>query len=313
MSSLSKRMLLNAAACCLGLALFDSAHADASATAILDIHNFRLLHASGATYNLSDFSMLTGTNDAHATASLNGVFANGAQSLSILSGSTPSVAHQCVGIACPPKPENDFTPFASPAPVPGDFGYADQDMSGKAIDIGSSLAGVHARTRADASLTIDGVAAANSGVGTSTTFAFKLGASDTMAVAFDATPYTQAYVSADALATTNANARMSWSINIYDLNTGVTVLSYQPSQLNALANVSLTDGAPGIQTPYAYPTMFSLGATSLFLSSSDTYQVTIDQNTLANVVVSVPEPSQLLMLGLGLGLCTAMLAIRRRA
>jgi hypothetical protein len=304
-----KTLLLTLAAASIGVGTMESAHADAFASAILDINNFRLLHSGGTAFSTTDFTTLTGTNDAHATASLNGVFANGAQSFPILSGTDPDVPHQCVGSPCPALGENNFTPFASPPPVPGNFGYADQVLTGAAITIGASPAGAHATTRADASLPTNGIASGNSDVGTSTTFAFSLGSGDTMTIAFDATPYTQAYVSAGAAPTTNANARLSWSIQIVDLTTGTSVFDFAPSALNSLSNVSRTDGLAGTSTYNAGLSTFSLSATTPFLSVGTTYQITIQHNTLANALVAVPEPATLALFGVGL---LGIALIRRR-
>jgi hypothetical protein len=121
-----------------------------------------------------------------------------------------------------------------------------------------------------------------------------------MTIAFDANPFTQAYVSADGSPTTNANARLSWSINIRDISTGMTVFFYAPNELNAFSNVSRTDGFPGTTT--YNPGMMSFSATSGMLSTASTYQITIQHNTLANALQAqaVSEPATLAIFGLGL-------------
>lgn len=309
MKLVRKTMLLTAAALGIAFASMGSAHADSFAQSILVIDNFRLLHSSGTPFNVTDFGVLTGTNDAHATGHLNNVFANGAQSFGILSGINPDVPHQTVGTPNPAKPENNFTPFPGPPPVPGTFGYADQNLTGSSITIGMAPAGALAQTRADASLAMNGMASGNSDVGTSTTFNFTLGTADTMTVAFDGTPFTQAYVAAGATPTTNANARLSWSINIIDITTGLTVFSFQPNQLNALSNVSRTDGMPGTTT-YS-PGTLAFTATTPLLNTTDTYQITIQHNTLANALQAqaLPEPATLAIFGFGL---LGMTAFSRR-
>ncbi|XLZ71511.1 EDSAP-1 family PEP-CTERM protein [Massilia sp. SR12] len=285
------------------------AQATTFASAILDINNFRLLHSGGTAYSTTDFTILTGTNDAHATASLNGIFANGTQSFGILSGLQPNVPHQCVGAPCPALPENNFLPFPSPPPVPGTFGYADQDLTGAAITIGLTPAGAHARTRADASTALNASASGNSSVGTSTTFAFTLGASDTMTISFDGTPYSQAFVSAGAGPTSNANARLSWSINIINLATNTSVFSYSPDELNGLSAVSRTDGGPGLTT-YDPGTAAFLAITPLLLAGT-TYQITVEHNTLANALQQeLPEPGSMAVLAVGM--LAMSLALRRR-
>ncbi len=314
MKIVRKTMLLTAMAASIAIGGMGSARADAFAQSILVIDNFRLLHSSGTPYSVTDFGMLTGTNDAHATASLNGVFSNGAQSFGILSGVNPDVAHQTVGAPNPALPENNFAPFGSAPPVPGTFGYADQNLTGSSITVGATPAGATAATRADASLAVNGIAAGNSDVGTSTTFSFTLGAADSMTIAFDATPYTQAYVSADGAPTTNANARLSWSINIVDMTTGMTVFSYAPNELNAFSNVSRTDGFPGTTT--YNPGTGAFSATTGMLSIASVYQITIQHNTLANALQdtqAVPEPATLAIFGLGLLGMTAFGRRRKQA
>lgn len=297
MRSFFKPLLASAAALALCTAL--PAQASTFASAILDINNFRLLHSGGAAYSAADFSILTGTNDAHATAALNGVFANGTASFGILTGFTPNVAHQCVGAPCPALAENNFLPFASPPPVPGTFGYADQDLTGASITINGNPAGAHARTRADASTALNAIASGNSDVGTSTTFSFALGVADTMTISFDGTPYSQAYVSAGSGPTANANARLSWSINIIDLTTNTSIFEFAPSELNSLSAVSRTDGTPGTTT-YDPGTAAYLAITPL-LAAGTNYQITIQHNTLANALQQeLPEPDSLAVLAIGL-------------
>ncbi|UGQ48554.1 EDSAP-1 family PEP-CTERM protein [Massilia endophytica] len=312
MNLIKKSLMVTAAAAAMGLAAMGSARADTFASAILDINNFRLLHSSGVAFSTADFSTLQGTNDAHATAGLNGVFSNGASSLGILSGTTPDVAHQCVG-ACFPLAENNFTPFASPPPSPGNFGYADQRLTGSSISIGGGPVGAHAQTRADAATLMNMQdASGNSDVGTSTTFQFALGASDTMTIAFDATPFTQAWVSAGAGQTSNANARLSWSINIVDLSTGLSVFSFAPDELNGLSVVSRTDAAPGTTEYNAALTMFSFSEVTPLLSAGTTYQITIQHNTLANALQQeVPEPGTLAIVAAGL-LSMSLVSRRRK-
>lgn len=308
MKLLRKTLMMSAALASLSVGLMGNAQADAFAQSILTINNFRLLHADGSAYTPLDFDILDGVNSAHARASLNGVTSVAApQDFSILSGSNPDVAHQFVGLPNPPRAENDYTPFPSPPAVPGTFGYADQFLTGSAISVGGAPAGARAQTRADASLQSAGSASGDSDVGTSTTFSFTMGVADTMTFAFDATPFTQAYASAGP--NTNAIARLSWSLNIVNLTTGTTVLSYQPAELNGLANRSRTGAVPGTNA-YDPGTLF-FTTTSGLLNATDAYQLTVQHNTLANALqgATVPEPGTVAIFGLGL---LGMTAFKRR-
>jgi hypothetical protein len=307
-----KNLLVSAAVATFGIGMMGSASADTFASSILRINNFRLLHSSGVAFASTDFATLTGTNDAHATAALNGVFDNGVESRPILSGIQPDVPQQCVGVPCPPIGQNNFNRFGGPPPVPGNFGYADQRLQGSSIRVGATPAGATAQTRADASTNSNlQIASGNSDVGTSTTFSFRLGSADTMTIAFDATPYTAAFVSAGAGATSNANARLSWSINIIDFATNTSVFTFAPLELNALSNVSRTDGSTGLLA-YDPGTIFGMVATTPLLSVGTTYQITIQHNTLANTLqqeTEVPEPATLGIVAAGL---LGMSLVRRR-
>lgn len=295
-------LMKHAAIAGLCLAAMNGARADAFAQSVLLIDNFRLLHHTGDAFKSTDFTLLNGAVTARATASLNGasVIAN-APSTSILSSTMPDVAHQFVGLPTPPRAENDFGYFSVLPSLPGTFGYADQNMSGNAVTIGSRLAGARVETRADASLRSVGDAGGQSDVGTSTLFRFTLGASETMSVSFDGRPMTQAYASNGSGSGTNAIARLAWSVNIINLDTGAIMLNYAPDNLNGNSQRSRNGDYAGDST--FDPGWLQFSATSLMLNANENYQLTINQTTLANATqdrVAVPEPGNLALFGLGL-------------
>ncbi|MES2263511.1 MAG: EDSAP-1 family PEP-CTERM protein [Pseudomonadota bacterium] len=306
MNIIKKSFLVTAMAASLGLTAAVPAHAATFSSSILNISNFRLLHSNGIAFSTADFATLAGTNDAHATAQLNGVFANGADSKDIVLP-PPNVAQQCVG-PCPIGPDV-YVPIVGIPPVTTTFGHADEKLTGASIIIGATPAGANASTRADAGTAVNAVASGNSDVGTSTTFNFTLGTSDTMTIAFDGDPYTRALVTPGSAPTSNANARLSWSINILNLTSGGSVLTYAPTELNAASNVSATHGAPA-DVIYAPGSAFFTATTPL-LVAGQTYQLTIQHNTLANALQNeVPEPGTLAVLATGL--LGMMLMSRRR-
>jgi hypothetical protein len=294
MMHFTKALLVAAAAATFGA---QSASASTFATAILDINNFKILHSSTLMYRNTDFSKLVAVTDAHATASLNGVF----KSRSSV-GSRPDVAHQCVGTPCPAFGENNFTPYPSLLPMKGDFGYADQFFTGSLISVKGDSTGSHSQTRADVATTHNmQFASSNSAVGSSNTMSFRLGSSDSMTFSFDATPFAMAYSSPDGRPTTTANARISWSVNIVDLATGDAVFSYAPRELNSMSIVSRTHGSNGTSLYNAPVSTLHLKATSPLLLANRDYQITVQHNTLVSALQEeVPEPGSLAIVGTGL-------------
>ncbi|QGZ38531.1 putative secreted protein with PEP-CTERM sorting signal [Pseudoduganella flava] len=294
MIDIKTRLLVAVGAATLGCG---SAGASTFASAILDINNFKISHANGSVYKNTDFTKLVGVNDAHATASLNNVFAS-----SSAYGARPDVVHQCVGIPCPAFGENNFTPFAATAPMGGNFGYADQRFLGSGISINGAAAGAHSQTRADVATAYNKqMATSNSSVGSSNTMEFRLGSNDTMTVSFDATPYAMAYLSPDGRAVTTANARISWSVNIVDLRTGLSVFTFAPAQINGMAQVSRTHGRTGTSMYNSTSESFALRATSPLLLAGRDYQITVQQNTLVSAQQQeLPEPGSLALAATGL-------------
>lgn len=111
-------------------------------------------------------------------------------------------------------------------------------------------------------------------------------------------PYTRALVTPGSGTVSNANARLSWSLNILNLTTGATELSYAPSALNADSIRSATDSAPA-DLVYA-PGAGLYSATTGMLIAGNKYQITIQHNALANALQQVPEPGTLVMLATGM-------------
>lgn len=272
--NLMKTMLMRAAIgalCTLGAA--GVARADAFAQSILVIDNFRLLHANGTAYTASDFSLLGGAVDGHATRQL------------------------------------EADPFPALA-APANFGAADQFSAGGMITSLAGAAGATFLTRAGASLNRDGAAFGSAGINAATTFSFSLGVGEYMTIAFDALPFAHAYASDGAAGASSARASMAWSISVLDLSTGASVFSFQPEQLNGLGNVSRS-GAVGGASVYA-PGWLAFSATTDLLLPGATYQLTIAQSTFGGALQAqqMPEPGTLAIFGAGLLALAALTRVR---
>jgi hypothetical protein len=306
MIMIKKGLLATAAAMTLGFGAMGSAHAATHATAILDIQNFTLRNADGSLFGPGAFSVLTGTNDAHATAALNGVFANAADSVPISAAGGPNLAQQCVG-TCMPIGADVYAGLPSLA---GNYGHADQNLTGSAIVAG----GARAQTRADAATNDNfNVASGNSDVGTSTSFQFAFTGNTTMRVDFSAFAFTEAHVDPGSSPVANANARLSWSMNIIDTTTGSTVFTLEPDALNELSLRSATHASAGTAT-YNPGIINVVNQLTGPLIGGRLYQLTIQHNTLANVLQQeeVPEPATLAILAGGL-LSMSLVSRRRKS
>jgi hypothetical protein len=323
MNMIKKSLLATAAALALGVGAMGSAQADTYATSVLQIENLRLLRGvGGEAYTSGDFRVLSGTNDAHVTAQLNNLFDVDAGSVPV-PGPGPSLGQACVGscpgtvgtFAVPTLPGPPGVPagtYAKTFGTTGTFGSATQTLDGSIIEPG----GADARTRADAATAANSnIASGNSDVGTSTTFQFALEEASDITFDFYAIAFTDAAVSAGSGPTANANARLSWSVNIVDTTDGSTVFSFAPGALNQLSLRSATDDNPGT-APYEFYGHFGeLGdlATATGLLADRTYQLTIQHNTLANVLQEeVPEPATLAIIAAGL-LSMSLVSRRRKS
>lgn len=302
MNPMKMNLLRRAACAAVAIGAAGAAHADSFAQSILVIDNFRLLHANGTSYSAADFPQLAGAANAFASGQLNGAYSNAAQGVDH-AGIGADVAHQNAGAGLAARPENDFT--RSAAAPDASYGYGDQRLAGSIVT--GAGAPLQSQTRADAALAAAGSASGVGGLAASSAFSFSLGAGEYMTIAFDATPFTQAY--ADRGRGAGAQANLAWSVSVLNLTTGATVFSFAPAQLNAMSQVGRGDGA-GTAAVYD-PGRLSFAATTGMLSAGDTYQLTFAQTSFASArqAQAVPEPATLAAFGAAL---LALAALGRR-
>jgi len=296
MNIIRKGFLVTAAAVTLAFSAAGSAQAHAYADSILNINNLRFLNSGGTQFAASDFSTLVVNNSRTATGTAIGYVPE-----TVVSFNGPA----CAGV-CPAIP---FAPRFAPGPVPpipfNTFGYGDTSLTGSAIESG----GANASTRAAASAA-PGQTLGSGNTGTTSSFIFALGEADSMTVAFDADAYTVAHVPLGTTASSSASARLTWSIQIIDLDSGESVLSFSPTALNGDSNVSRTEVLPGTTT-YTYADFFE--ATSEILTAGTTYQLTINHSSFADATQeAVPEPATLAIIAGGL-LSMSLVSRRRKS
>ncbi|MDQ2991142.1 MAG: hypothetical protein M3R60_18800, partial [Pseudomonadota bacterium] len=212
MNLFQKTMLSSAVLAAVAFGTPGAARAATFARSILVIDNFRLLHANGTAYTASDFAVLAGGNGAYAGAYLNNLsdsaWQHGSGNLDIV--------QRGVGADLPLLAENLSTPLAGAA---GNFGHADQAMTGAVFSTRDGAAGALLQTRAGASLADPGAVTSFAGLAGATSFSFSLGVDEMMTIAFDALPFSQAFAS-DGSAGGYASANLMWTLNLTDLTTG---------------------------------------------------------------------------------------------
>lgn len=186
--------------------------------------------------------------------------------------------------------DKHFLQFGAPPALPGSFAYADQ-----------YLAGAQALTRAD------GGQAGMRSVGT---FAFALGAGDTLTVSFDATALTEATLRDPLGPDAQAAARLAWRISMVDLTSGLGVFSFAPEQPSGQGALGRASAEPG--SSRYNPGTLTFNASTPFFGPNRSYQMAIHHDTLADPMQragAVPAPASLALLGLGL---LALATLRRR-
>lgn len=309
MAIVRQRMLLAAAAAAIALGHAADARADTFAQAILVIDHFRLTHSSGTPFDNSNFTTTSAVNTGHAAAALDGRAIAAAGAVRSEAGAGPDVSQQLLGVHPEPLGENDFSPIGAEQ-LRGTFGYADQYMSGAMAPGG---AGQTARTGAAAALGDDGQASGSAAIDGAGGFLFTLGVGGSLTIAFDGTPFAQAVAETEAGTANGASTRLSWALDIHNVDTGALLFAWRPDELNRYGAVGAGAGVGGMAT-YA-PGTLKFDVQTPMLDSGVQYRMTISQGAVASAFqnsVPLPEPGTLALLSLGM-LGLAVLGGHRRA
>lgn len=319
---LTNKALAAALAAVVGGGVAANAQAGALATSIQQLSNFQIQKNDSfgnpiGALDKSDFSALTFTSGADASASLNG---SGVSDSDTANSANPlDLAPQCVG-DCPAGANNAFPMVSSGLGDPSaNFSQGDTNQTGAPITgLGAPL-GAIIESGSWVSLAKgdqNGSADANNDL--SSTFQFVLNQSGGLTFSFDADSYLEAFTSSDQVFPADANASYSIGFSIEEVNTGNLVMDWRPDGNN---NPGAHTGITGEQDPYslnrsisrnapfngvstanhtlATKSTGSFWASTVNLTAGTTYQLTARANTDVDAT-TVPAPGALALMGIGL-------------
>ena len=318
--NLKKLAVATAVSLALGGSVVGQARADAFAGAIIDITNFQFTQPGG-TLDLTQLNQVSFTDELLNRATLNGTTIVNTAATDPFNMFAPlNPLQACVGGPCPGQ--DNYTITGAPPPT-GTFARSDSILAGQPISGTGFPTGVHAGTVAEVSIGSVSSGNANTHIGLTGQFQFTTDAeieAGDLGISFDAFAFLQAWTAAGTTVPTSAGGAIEWSFILTDQN-GVQIIKWEPGgddpiglniltepcDLNALASAGASqpfapvDLVLGPATGASCTGFFS-AVTTIDLAADTTYSITIEHNVSGRALQGavVPEPSTLLLFGLGM-------------
>jgi hypothetical protein len=307
---LKKAAAAVAVALAFGAGAVGQARADAFAGALIDVTNF-VFTSGDSILDLGDFNpgtlSFTDTLTNQAALVPGGAMTVG-PIVTVGFAASTDAAQACVG-ACT-APENTFVITDAPPPD-ATFARSDSLLEGQPITGTGFATGVHAGTISEVSLDQQGVfGTAGSTIQLVSAFEFEL-AQDIadLNIEFDADTFLQAWTGPDTVTPSQAGASISWELVLsgpdgvlirWRPGTGVQIGLQDVTEECSLNNS--VSAAPDTQNAAVECSGSFQAFSSVALAADTRYSFTITQtvDSQALQVEQVPEPSSLLLLGLGL-------------
>lgn len=308
---MSKKTIL---ATTIGLSLVvavNTAQAGSLATAFMDVDNFIIsIGNTGVTADANtDLQGLVFNSNAIATASLTGHAPITSGTINSSDPSTGIDLYKTLGVVPAGYTENTYSShiFSSSNGEPSaNYAFGDQLEIGAPVDNlpSGSTAGARIYNQSTASIVNSGEAGATSNNGLVANWEFVAGFNDFLTFDFDLAFYLETFVSNDLVNPSTANSGASQIFTLVDIANPTVDLLVGGSKIITLNSGVNSPGDGGVAdfvgfglgVPFTAHQVF----TSQVLTVGNEYKLTANIQTNASTLASVPEPSTIALLGLGL-------------